>query len=343
MDSRRSVTRLMEPVGAETAGLDVGRLEAVAKELCHASLAPNSNKTYKSAQKIFKNFCLSCGRSPLPASEQLLILFVADLADRVCYTTARTYLAAVRHMHIAQGYGDPLKGCLQLELVLKGLKRQRPRSQDTRLPITPLVLLRIKSVLDKEPYKYDNILLWAACCLGFFAFLRSAEFTVPTAQQFDPTCHMTPQDIAVDDVQQPSLMKVHIKASKTDQTKIGIDLYVGRTHTAICPVAAVLAYLAVRGQTQGPLFKLEDGRPLTRDLLVQQLRSTLSLAGMDCSRYSGHSFRIGATTTAMARGVSESTVQTLGQWASDSFKRYIRIPRQELAEVSKRMSANLDA
>ena len=127
--------------GPETARLDVGRLEAVAKELCRASLAPSSSKTYQSVQKIFTEFCLACGKTLLPASEQLLILFVADLADSVCFSTARTYLAAIRHMHIAQGYGDPLKGCLQLELVLKGLKRRRPRSQDGRLPITPFVLL----------------------------------------------------------------------------------------------------------------------------------------------------------------------------------------------------------
>ena len=309
--------------------------------MCNASLAPSSSKTYKSAQNIFIEFCLSYGRTPLPASEQVLILFVAYLAERVCHATARTYLAAIRHMHISHGYGDPLKGCLQLELVLKGLKRQRPRSQDSRLPITPLVLLKIKSILDGDPHNYDNILLWAACCLGFFAFLRSAEFTVPSLQKFDPACP-SPQDIAVDNVQQPTLMKIRIKGSKTDQTRIGVDLYVGKTDNAICPVAAVLAYLALRGQTEGPLFILEDGRPLTRELLVQKLRATLSQAGVDCTRFSGHSFRIGAATTAMARGVSETTVQTLGRWASDSFRRYIRIPREDLAEVSKRMSANLD-
>ena len=109
VDSRQSVTTIMESAGSETAELDVSRLEAVAKELWRASLVPNSNKTYKSAQKMFKTFCLSYGRSQLPASKQLLILFVADLADRVCYTTARTYLAAVHYMHIMHGYGDPLR------------------------------------------------------------------------------------------------------------------------------------------------------------------------------------------------------------------------------------------
>ena len=318
-------------------------MEETAKRLCEASLAASSSRTYKAAQKVFKEFCTACGKSPLPASEQLLILFVADLSTRVCHSTARTYLAAVRHLHISEGYGDPLKGCLQLELVLKGFKRWKPRSQDQRLPITPWILQKIKAVLLQNPHDYDNILFWAACCLGFFAFLRSGEFTVQSSHHFDATWHLTPRDVSVDNRENPSLLKIHLKGSKTDQERVGIDLYIGKTDNEICPVAAMLAYLAVRGQDDGPLFRLKNGHPLSRQHLVQVLRLSLSAAGMDCSRYSGHSFRIGAATTAMARGVPESTVQTLGRWASDSFKRYIRIPRQDLAKISKQMASDLSS
>ena len=149
-------------------------MEETAKRLCEASLAASSSQTYKAAQKMFREFCAACGMRPLPASEQLLILFVANLSTRVCHSTARTYLAAVRHLHISEGHGDPLKGCLQLELVLKGFKRWKPRSQDQRLPITPWILQKIKAVVLQNPHEYDNILFWAACCLGFFAFLRSS-------------------------------------------------------------------------------------------------------------------------------------------------------------------------
>ena len=291
---------------------------------------------------MYTDFCVAYGREPLPASEQLLILYVAELSLRVCHSTARTYLAAIRHMHISQGHGDTLKGCPRLELVLRGLKRQRPRAQDSRLPITPWILLQMKQVLSREPGSWDNILIWAACCLGFFAFLRSGEFTVQSMQQFDASWHLTPQDISVDSIVNPAILKIHLKGSKTDQTKIGLDLFVGRTHNEICPVAAMLAYLAVRGQDEGPLFKLSDGRPLSRQLLVQRMRATLGEANIDCSRFLGHSFRIGAATTAIARGISESTVQTLGRWASDSFKRYVRIPREDLAQVSRQLAADLE-
>ncbi len=53
----------------------------------------------------------------------------------------------------------------------------------------------------------------------------------------------------------------------------------------------------------------------------------LSLAGVDAARYTGHSFRIGAATTAAANGVNDATIQILGRWKSDCYTRYIRTPR----------------
>ena len=108
-------------------------------------------------------------------------------------------------------------------------------------------------------------------------------------------------------------MRIHLKHSKTDQQQLGVDLYVGRTFNNLCPVAAMLAYLALRGQTEGPLFMV-DSKPLSREFLVQWLRETLTKAGIDSSHFSGHSFRIGAASTASTKGISEATIQTLGRY-----------------------------
>ena len=53
----------------------------------------------------------------------------------------------------------------------------------------------------------------------------------------------------------------------------------------ICPIAVVMAYLHLCGPAPGPLFLRKDG---------QSLKSTL-VTGF----FSGHSFRIGAETTAI--------------------------------------------
>lgn len=93
----------------------------------------------------------------------------------------------------------------------------------------------------------------------------------------------------------------------------------------LCPVAAVSAYLTVRRQVPGPLYIYEDGIPLSRPRLV---RNALSVTGASLSQYSGHSFRIGAATTAAEAGFSDSLIKTLGRWRSSALQRYIRTSRR---------------
>ena len=300
-----------------------------------SSLASSTWKTYRAAQEDFRKFCSSINQSPIPASEELLILYTAHLSTRLAHSSIRTYLSAVRNLHVLQGKGDPMAGRLKLDQFLRGVRRLKSRPADSRLPVTPLILSAIRRVLDRQPSSPDHIMLWAACCLGFFGFLRSGEFTVPSLTAFDPSIHLTPNDVTTDSRVNPTMVFVRIKASKCDQTKQGVTVCVGRTDTQLCPVAAILAYCVVRGTSPGPFFRLSDQAPLTKQRLITMLRSTLETAGIEASRYSGHSFRIGAATSAAACGLADSTIQTLGRWSSDSFKRYIRIPPQDLATMSK--------
>ncbi len=217
--------------------------------------------TDATAQSRYLRFCQAIGKPPLPATEGVLVLFAAHMAQSVCHATMRAYLSAVRHLHVSRGYGDPLKNTLQLDLVLKGAKRKKPSGTDKRLPVTPVILQSILTVVKRDPSQYTNIMMWAACCLGYFAFLRSGEFT--TTGTFNPELHLSVEDVAVDSHENPTVCSIHLKQSKTDQEKRGITLYVGRTTKQICPVTAMLSYLvvrSVRAQTRA-LFVQEDGTP----------------------------------------------------------------------------------
>ena len=48
----------------------------------------------------------------------------------------------------------------------------------------------IKTLLAKQPDSYFNIIIWAACYLAFFGFLRVSEFTFPADDQYDESCHL---------------------------------------------------------------------------------------------------------------------------------------------------------
>ena len=66
----------------------------------------------------------------------------------------------------------------------------------------------------------------------------------------------------------------------------------------VCPVRAELAYMAIHLQIPGPLFIHSDGTPLTQPKFVTEVRVTLTGDGMDLSRCTVHSFRIGAASFA---------------------------------------------
>ena len=107
---------------------------------------------------------------------------------------------------------------------------------------------------------------------------------------------------------------------------------VGRSNSPVglCAVVANVAYMVARGNSPGPYFLFADGRSLTRDRFVQAVRGALAASGVNPAGFSGHSFRIGAATTAAANGVSDSLIKTMGRWESLAYTLYIRTPREQL-------------
>ena len=93
-----------------------------------------------------------------------------------------------------------------------------------------------------------------------------------------------------------------------------------------CPVSAIANYIAVRGQQSGPLFIRPGGHPVSKNVFIENLDLSLAWAGLSYTKYKGHSFRIGAATTAAMQGVSDEQIQRMGRWKSQAFKKYIRIP-----------------
>ena len=147
----------------------------------------------------------------------------------------------------------------KLEQVIRGAKREHAKTSPgkrARLPITPEILLKLREVWEARSKSHDAIMLWGACCLCYFGFLRAGEITVPTEAAHDPGEHLNFADVSVDSVSDPNLLKVTIKASKTDPFRQGVEIFIGKTGNKLCPVSAMLSYHAKRGNKQGLFFPL---------------------------------------------------------------------------------------
>ena len=261
-------------------------------------------------------------------------------------STIQSYLAGLRYFNLRANPTDMSPSTLSpyIKLLLRGVRRAHCQKQPTlvRLPITTSIMAKLKSALAKEPGDYQNILTWAACCTGFFGFLRAGEFICPDSGPIDPSVHLFLSDISVAQEAGQCSIHIRIKGSKTDQFRTGCTVVLGSTHTSICPVVALLDFLNRRGSAPGPLFINSDNTPLRRRQFVERVQQALSAAGLPGASFNGHSFRIGAATSASHAGVPKTTIKILGRWNSMAYQRYIRPPPSELALVSRQLVSSLE-
>ena len=253
---------------------------------------------------------------------------------------------ALRYYQVGQGFTEPNHAAMaKLKTVGNGLKRLQAAStlnRKNRLPITPELqnLRQIRHQWENKAQEYEVIMFWAVCCTAFFGFFRLGEILLQSGCTYDSNIHLSVGDVAVENVEDPKMVQISLKHSKTDQFGQGSKIYLGRTRNDLCPVAAILAYLVLRGNMQGPIFRFQNGSTLTKDRFITVVREVLQTTGIDATSYSGHSYRIGAATTAASIGVEDSMIKALGRWNSNAFQAYIRIPRDRLAAMTATLSRN---
>jgi len=189
-----------------TATIDIHLLRRQAQYYYSNGLARTTQSTYSLGQQRFQSFCHAIQASSSPASEVTLILFAVHLAsEKISYVV---YLAAVRNTHVAAELHSHFQQQLtpRLHVTLKGIKKRQATTQPARTRLLNMldIMSSIKKLLSSQPNSYLYIMIWEACCLAFFGFLRVSEFTVPGDNQFDESCHLSLNSVAIDNRDKPT-------------------------------------------------------------------------------------------------------------------------------------------
>ena len=252
----------------------------------------------------------------------------------------------LRHMQVTLGLPEPraFSSLPRLKLVQAGVQRTHALRKSgpvkARLPITPLILKKMRENWSSGVIDIDTTMLWAASVLCYFGFFRPGEITVPSQAAYQPPgLHLSWGHVALDNPTEPAMIRVLLQRSKTDQLGKGVEVFVGKTGCDSCPVSAVAAYMVARRNQQGPFFKFKDGRPLTKSKFTHAVRDVLQKSGLPYQSFAGHSFRIGTATAAAKAGIEDSVIRMLGRWNSSAFLVYIQTPREQLAQISKRLAS----
>jgi hypothetical protein len=316
--------------------LSVQCLDSRLSLIRHNVLAKGTQKTYGSYLSKYYSFCTSLGVPPVPISQLNLGRYIAHLSNSLKYNSVVNYLSVIRILHLEAGYDNPLDTYF-IRSTKSGVRRLLGDSSDSKLPITPSILLRLKPLLDFSLSLHRAF--WAVCLVAFFSFFRKSNLLPQSQSSFDPSRQLTRDNVSFNG----GGAVISVSWSKTIQ-------YQNRTLTIplpfipsspLCPSTALwLSMSASNPNLLSPFQYQSHGsyHILSYPSFVSLLRSFLDRLGYPSSLYSGHSFRRGGASFALESGASSELVQTQGDWRSDVYKLYIDPSFQARVQVASLMS-----
>ena len=224
-----------------------------------SGLAVSTQRTYSCGQCRYLRFCEAAGTQALPVREDVLCKFIAQLSqDGLRHQTTKTYMAGIRLLQIDRGLGDAfLSSLCKLHYVFWGVKRTQAEdggSSRKRLPITPSLLRSIKGIWDRNCADPDLIMLWAACCVAFFSFMRAGELTVPSDKGYDGAVHLSLSDISMTTRPVRGCCVSDLRPPRQTLSTRGSPCSLG-SGLRYLPCHCYASLPDGRGQHAGPLFK----------------------------------------------------------------------------------------
>jgi site-specific recombinase XerD len=297
---------------------DVKNLEIETLKNLKNSKSKNTLRAYESDFKDFSLFCSKSGFASLPTQPKIIALYLTNLSKSSRFSTLKRRIASISVIHKLKGHYLDTKHPIIMEN-LHGIKRTLGSRQRAKKPILINDLKVIIKALDEEIIKtkidkkikikeQEKMRNKALILIGFAGGFRRSELV----------------DINYDDLEFVNEgVKILIKRSKTDQSGEGtIKAIPYFDNEFFCPVIALKEFLKCKEFDKLKSQKIFD---LSDKSVALILKKYASLAGLDSSKYAGHSLRSGFATTAAEFGAEERTIMAMtGHKTTQMVRRYIQ-------------------
>lgn len=305
-------TPLPQP-STQLATVPLDALDDIA-ELLRESRSERTWKAYESDLRAWRAWCVEHQVQPLPATSEALVWWLqSQAAQGYAVATIARRLVTIRQAHVRAGHPSPTDA-EAVRTVWAGVRRRLGTAQRQVAPITVETLRRLVSTCGADLAGHrDRALL----VVGFAGGFRRAEVAAVT----------------VDDVEtHDDGLVVIVRRSKTDQEGAGrrVGLPYG-SNPDTCPVRTLSAWLDAAGIDAGPVFRpvtmhgRMGERALSGRAVAEVVKRRALAAGLDASRYSGHSLRAGLVTSAAMAGASELAIaRQTGHRSMAVLRRYVR-------------------
>ena len=199
----------------------------VVEDLLDAAWKPSTKRSYASAQRKYISFCHLYNVDILPATENVLLQFIAFLhTNSIKGQSIRCYMSAVRQFHIINGYPEPQKTPLLAASIKGAMVYSSPPSR--KAPITTDILTRLVTVCQSRS---DLLLMKTVMCTLFFGCLRAGELCVADQDHFSKSTNVCVKDISFHGSE---YFELFLRKSKTDRFSMGVTVVVGCSGAEPC-------------------------------------------------------------------------------------------------------------
>ncbi|XP_078533901.1 integrase/recombinase xerD homolog [Lissotriton helveticus] len=299
------------------------------------SLAPRTMKRYQTCVKTFCEIMGPWEREAARQVEKVQAFMVWAKDEGKSHSWMAGHLCAIGHHARLLGQKDPTT-LFPTRAALKGWARVMPKLADQRAPIDYETL---KNMLDALPTvthsAYEAALFSVTFSLAFFGAFRIGELVARSKKEVNSRALLM-EDIRLT----AESVEILLQSSKTDQIGKGRNISLQRLgNDKYCPVALLATYLSCRPHNDGLLLIHSDCSPVTKYQVDHVMQGCLFLAGYTAkgAKFSSHSFRIGAATTAFRVGLPAEAIKKVGRWQSNCYRRYVR-PMRAISPVSRHMA-----
>lgn len=309
-----------------------------------ANYAESTKKNYRTYLTTYKKFCYMLSVPLVPATTSFLCLYAAYLAKFLLPQSLCLYISFVGLLHKEMGFPNPLNENWILSSVLKGIRRVLGVPPRPRLPITPDLLVQIRSRLNLNCSYHASF--WAICVVAFFGLFRKVHLLPVSCNTFNPGRQFTKSDFSFSN----STVYIAVRWSKTiqlGQRIITVPL-LAAPKSILCPVTAIqhaFSFTAGAPKTTQAFCWLGDSTTIphvfTYKSFMTCMSRILSEIGIPPEQYGTHSFRRGSATFALEAGVSLDVISLLGDWKSDSMFLYLHMPLSQRISAQRAMASHL--
>ena len=147
--------------------------------LMEQSVTQSMKQVYDCGFDTYRKFMLLCNimwnSTMPPISESFLMQFstYCHQSLNLSYSTIKLYLCGIRYNYLIAGVANPFEGqgnnFLQLQMLLKGIKRNTTSSSRTRLPIDSTILYMLCKHLRKGVFNtFEDVMMETAYIVAFF-------------------------------------------------------------------------------------------------------------------------------------------------------------------------------